>query len=357
MEIIKYGLSGEKVLDVQRRLKLLGYDLGKTEIDGIFGENTKKAVKMFQQDRGLLITGFFDFETWQELVDAGYNLGDRMMYLKEPPFRGDDVKKLQVMLKTLGFYKDNENGIFCKNTRSALIDFQKNMGLPSDGMLGGNTLDYLNSLKRIIETRTTSNFPLVKNKQEKNRSEVKIILDYGLDISDEARDEIYLKDKIYILKGIAGYCHDYFSEKGLEASFTVHDVNQDFFLTDRISFANKSDADILISINLNYSTNSSACGSSTYYFKGLKSYSISGEIIANLIQDKIVDRLDAEDCRTHGRSYAILKATSTLSVLVEPGFISNTRERGQLLDSGYQQNISACICDATIEYIDQYYNK
>jgi N-acetylmuramoyl-L-alanine amidase len=357
LEIIKQGLSGEKVLDIQRRLKLLGYGLGKTEIDGIFGEDTRNAVQKFQQDRGLLITGVVDFETWQELVDAGYHLGDRMMYLKEPPFRGDDVKRLQVMLKTLGFYKNNENGIFCKQTRSALIDFQKNMGLPPDGMLGEITLHYLNSLKRIIESRTTSNFPLVKNKQEKHRSEVKIIIDYGLDISDETKDEVYLKDKVYILKGITGYCYACFRAKGLETAYTVHDVTQNLFLNDRISFANKSDADILISVNLNYSTNIHASGSSTYYFKGLKSYSISGEIIANLIQDKIVEKLKATDCRTHGRSYAILKATSMISILVEPGFISNSKEREQLLDSGYQQNIARCICDATIEYINQYYNK
>jgi N-acetylmuramoyl-L-alanine amidase len=357
LEIIKQGLSGERVLDIQRRLRLLGYDLGQTEIDGIFGKDTKKAVKKFQQDRGLLITGIVDFETWQELVDAGYKLGDRMIYLKEPPFRGDDVKKLQVMLKTLGFYKNNENGIFCRQTRSALIDFQKNMGLPSDGMVGDGTLNYLNSLKRIIESRTTSNFPLVKNKQEKNRSEVKIILDYGLDISDETKDEFYIKDKIYILKGITDYCYGSFKKEGFVSFYTVDDLSQNFFLSDRIRSANKSDADILISVNLNYSANSNASGSSTYFFKGLKSYSIPGKTIATLIQDMIIKNLGAIDCRTHGRSYAILKATSMISILVEPGFISNSAEREKLLSSDYQQTISGCICDATIAYINQYYNQ
>ncbi|MBM3712877.1 MAG: N-acetylmuramoyl-L-alanine amidase, partial [Actinobacteria bacterium] len=41
----KKGITGSKVVDVQRRLKLLGYDLGKSEIDGIIGPETKEAVK------------------------------------------------------------------------------------------------------------------------------------------------------------------------------------------------------------------------------------------------------------------------------------------------------------------------
>ena len=87
METIKRNSSGEKVTDLQRRLKLLGYDLEVKDIDGIFGLYTEDAVRKFQQDRGLLVTGVIDQETWQELVDAGYKIGERMLYLKYPPLR------------------------------------------------------------------------------------------------------------------------------------------------------------------------------------------------------------------------------------------------------------------------------
>ena len=49
MEIMKRNSSGEKVTDLQRRLKLLGYSLGITDIDGVFGIETEKAVRKFQQ--------------------------------------------------------------------------------------------------------------------------------------------------------------------------------------------------------------------------------------------------------------------------------------------------------------------
>ncbi len=115
MEIIRRNSSGEKVTDLQRRLKLLGYDLGVTDIDGIFGIETENAVRKLQQDRGLLVTGAIDQETWQELVDAGYKIGERMLYLKRPPFRGDDVRNLQLWLKHLVFIIIMRMAYFVKN--------------------------------------------------------------------------------------------------------------------------------------------------------------------------------------------------------------------------------------------------
>ena len=97
MKVMRKNSSGPEVTDLQRRLKLLGYDLGSTGVDGIFGPRTADAVKEFQQDRGLRASGVVDQETWQELVDAGYKIGDRLLYLKNPPFRGDDVKTLQLV--------------------------------------------------------------------------------------------------------------------------------------------------------------------------------------------------------------------------------------------------------------------
>ena len=80
MKVMKKNSSGKPVTDLQRRLKLLDFDLGITGVDGIFGERTVDAVKRFQQDRGLRASGVVDQETWQELVDAGYKIGDRLLF-------------------------------------------------------------------------------------------------------------------------------------------------------------------------------------------------------------------------------------------------------------------------------------
>lgn len=355
MEIIKKGSSGEKVVDIQRRLRLLGYDLGASEIDGIFGCETESAVKKFQQSRGLLVTGVVDQETWQELVDAGYKIGDRLLYLKYPPFRGDDVKILQSWLKTLGFYPYNENGIFCERTQKALVEFQKNMNIPDDGIVGEETLQHLKNLKKIIIAKKSSNFPLIGNYEDKGREgEIKIILDYGEDINDIQNGEKYYREKIYICRSIVNFCKDMLVKKGIKTILTVNEnESQSLFLFDRINYANKSNGDILISINLNYSIDARANGSSCFYFKGLKSYSIAGKRIADLIQSKLVNNLKILDCRIHGANYAILKETSMTSVLVEPAFISNLVEREKLKDSGYQKSISSYIAEAVIEFIEE----
>ncbi|MBM3708247.1 MAG: hypothetical protein FJW69_07940 [Actinobacteria bacterium] len=349
----KKGITGSKVVDVQRRLKLLGYDLGKSEIDGIIGPETKEAVKKFQQDRGIVVTGFVDEETWQELVDAGYKIGDRLLYLKQPPFRGDDVKTLQLWLKTLGFYKSDENGIFCDKTQKALIEFQKNMNILADGIFGESTLQYFSNLRRILDSQKSSSYPFIKESiRSKELGVIKVLLDYGENINDMKSDIKFFKDKIYICKSISNFCRDLLLSSGIESAVTVSEFgNSSLFLHDRIVYANKSNADILISLNLGFSSDAGANGSSCYYFKGVKSYSETGKIIANLIQDRLVASLNFLDCRVHGASYSILRETTMTAVVVEPAFISNLKDRENLLNTEYQMGISKSIAEAVIEFL------
>jgi len=61
MKSMKKNSSGSTVTDLQRRLKFLDYDLGVTNVDGIFGERTIDAVKKFQQDRGAMMSRLFSY--------------------------------------------------------------------------------------------------------------------------------------------------------------------------------------------------------------------------------------------------------------------------------------------------------
>ncbi len=353
MEIVKRNSSGEKVTDLQRRLKLLGYDIGTKDVDGFFGLDTENAVRKFQQDRGLLVTGIIDQETWQELVDAGYKIGERMLYLKYPPFRGDDVRTIQLWLKTLGFYPYNENGIFCERTHRALIEFQNNMSIADDGIVGEETLQHLRSLKRIIVSKETSNFPINKSIEEK-LCDNKIILDYSENLEDTASSEKYLNEKIYICRSIVNFCRDMLLKKGIEILLSSSkNERRNLFLYDRIEYANRSEASLLVSVDLNYSEDKDANGCSCFYFKGLKSYSLPGYRIANIMQDKIIGNLKVLDCRVHGSNYAILKATTMTSVLVEPAFISNYKERERIKKTGYQMKISESMVEAILEYLNE----
>ncbi len=94
----------------------------------------------FQQRRDLLVDGEVGDNTWRELVETGYTLGDRLLYLREPQFRGDDVLALQVKLNLLGFNAGPERGVHDEDVERAVLDFQRNAGLVADGIVGPTTL-------------------------------------------------------------------------------------------------------------------------------------------------------------------------------------------------------------------------
>jgi N-acetylmuramoyl-L-alanine amidase len=105
----------------------------------MFGAGTAAAVEAFQHARGLRVDGACGPQTWAALVEAGFRLGDRFLYLRRPMLRGDDVADLQRRLSALGFDTGRVDGIFGELTSTALAEFQRNMGLPVDAILGGST--------------------------------------------------------------------------------------------------------------------------------------------------------------------------------------------------------------------------
>lgn len=103
-------------------------------------------MRAFQVARGLQADGVCDLQTWTAIVEAGYELGDRLLYLRRPMQRGDDVAELQRRLGTLGFDPGRIDGIFGPTTVRALTEFQSNAGLPPDGIAGHESVALLDRL-------------------------------------------------------------------------------------------------------------------------------------------------------------------------------------------------------------------
>jgi N-acetylmuramoyl-L-alanine amidase len=147
--VLRPGDTGEAVRDLQRRLLALGHPVPLEEL-GRFGPATERELRVFQERRSLRIDGICGRETWNALVESGFRLGDRMLYVRRPMLRGDDVAELQRRLNTLGFDAGKEDGIFGPDTADALTEFQRNAGLGCDGIFGPDTAD---ALARIGELR------------------------------------------------------------------------------------------------------------------------------------------------------------------------------------------------------------
>ncbi len=150
MALYRHGDSGEAVRDIQERLVALGYATG-PDPEGEFGEATRAAVEAFQQSRNLTSDGMVGRETWRTLVDAGFRLGDRMLYYRLPMLHGEDVATLQRDLNALGFDTGNVDGIFGPNTLRAVIDFQQNRLMAEDGVVGPQVVGELSLMVRATQ--------------------------------------------------------------------------------------------------------------------------------------------------------------------------------------------------------------
>lgn len=103
--------------------------------------------------------------------------------------------------------------------------------------------------------------------------------------------------------------------------------------------------DVFMSIHLN-SSHASAWGSQVFYYKK----SEQGKALAQCIHQKMKDvtgtKKDISSCE-----FYVLRATQSLGVLIECGFISNANERGQLRNEKYHQKLSRSISDGIENYL------
>lgn len=143
---LELGEVGESVVDLHRLLTLAGYLVETVHLDQ-FSQATHDAVKAFQRKRGLEATGVVGGETWKSLAEAAHNFGERLLCRRTPMMRGDDVAELQLLLGSLGFDTGWIDGIFGPETEDAVADFQRNAGLPVDGVAGPTTIATLTRLR------------------------------------------------------------------------------------------------------------------------------------------------------------------------------------------------------------------
>lgn len=115
-QTLAYGDSGDRVREIQQRLTDLGYYTGK--VSGNYLEGTRYAVRRFQKDYGIDVTGEVDGETEVLLFSAEYRL---LTYGME----GDDVLRVQEQLHLLEYYNGKLSGNYLEGTTAAVKAFQE----------------------------------------------------------------------------------------------------------------------------------------------------------------------------------------------------------------------------------------
>jgi N-acetylmuramoyl-L-alanine amidase len=341
--LIKPGQRSGAVRDIQRRLLGLDYQIVAAELDGTFGDSTLAAIRSFQERRGLVADGLVGTETWRELVEASWRLGDRTLYLRAAYLRGDDVRSLQERLGALGFDVGRIDGIFGPRTARAVREFQANYGIPADAIVGRSTLRALAGLPALGgETSAAA----VREREELRRfgpgvAGLHVVIDPGHGGDDAG------------FTGPGGHRESEVSftiARRLEAVLSAWGVlvyptrEQDASPTDsqRASLANALGADLYLSIHCAGSGSEVPRGTATYYFGHERFRSEAGARLAECIHAEVV-AVGFDDAGTHGKQYAILRETRMPAVQVEPGHLTNAGDEALLADPRTQRRIAEAI--------------
>lgn len=338
MILVRKGHWGRKVVDVQTKLSRLGFDLGRTGIDGIFGLETEKAVKHFQERRSLEVDGVVGPETWGELVEASYHLGDRLLYLKEPPFRGDDVREIQATLNNLGFNAGRVSGVFVSQTGKAVREFQKNVGLPVDGIVGETTIEAMDNLRMRIrsgeitgvwdrELKVPSASPL---------QDRRIAIDFTQ--NEQAAQLGRLLGNLF--------------EQEEVRVFYLSDAGEKLDVLKRAKVANQKEVDILISIDVGRSGKKEDRGSQCCYFATGDFFSARSKSLAELIQRELTSTLNLASQGVEGKNLTILRGTKMPAVVVKPAFITNLSDAKLLQDESFAKKVARAILAAVRCYFE-----
>ncbi|MDZ8091932.1 MAG: peptidoglycan-binding protein [Nostoc sp. DedQUE05] len=134
---LSQGKTGAAVTRLQQRLRQLGYF--KTNPTGNFGRITKDAVIAFQRSYRITANGIVNRQTWNALMGSSPTPGRSSLSTQQ-------VRELQVRLRQLGYLNADATGNVGPMTREAVIAFQRNNGLPVDGIANAQVLD---SVRRV----------------------------------------------------------------------------------------------------------------------------------------------------------------------------------------------------------------
>lgn len=146
---LENGDEGDFVKEVQQDLIEAGFSLPRYGADGIYGQETQKAVKKFQRTYGLRDDGLVGENTLNKLKEVvgsskpinDFPLPDGILQRGDT---GPKVKQVQRAIKAVGVSLELIDGIYGPLTEEAVRTFQSRYAdLANDGIYGPNTKEFL----------------------------------------------------------------------------------------------------------------------------------------------------------------------------------------------------------------------
>ncbi|GGA64830.1 peptidoglycan-binding protein [Ornithinibacillus halotolerans] len=132
------GKSNEGSIIIKQQLVDLGY-LDLKNPTPLYGSQTEKAVKAFQRDYDLVVSGIAEEVTLtklDEVLSNSLKVGDK----------GSAVIELKEQMNRLGFPINNTTNTFGVETEKAVNNFQKHYGLIASGVVNPKTVNKIESI-------------------------------------------------------------------------------------------------------------------------------------------------------------------------------------------------------------------
>jgi N-acetylmuramoyl-L-alanine amidase len=336
------------VVEIRSRLTLLGL-VGPPE-DGaddpeLFDAGLDHAVRAFQQQRGLSVDGIVGVSTYRILEEARWRLGDRLLtFVAGNLLAGDDVLTLQRRLLGLGFKVGKVDGRFGQATEQGVRDFQRNVGVHADGTCGPSTLKALSRLAPMVRGGS----PNAMRAQERIRREGPqltgkvVVIDPSVGHFDDPAVRLRADA---ITADLARRIEGRLVATGVQAFLTNTGGATEATEVERAEFANRAEAHLCISLQVDWSANPGAAGVSTYFY-GSEVHGVAssvGERFAGLVQREIVARTGLGDLRSHAKTWDMLRRTRMPAVRIDAGYLTNPGDAARLADPAFRDVLAEAV--------------
>lgn len=354
----RLGDTGDPVAEIRARLVQLSFLDDRATDPKVFDDALDRAVRAFQQQRGLSADGVVGPSTFRVMEEARWRLGDRLLtHLPGSMMSGDDVLSLQQRLLGLGFKVGRADGLFGHRTEQGVRDFQRNIGIPPDGTCGPATLKALARLS----PRVRGGEPNALRAEERIRragprlTGKVVVIDpaevdpAGLDVAP-----LLVTRGNEMVRDLARRVEGRLAATGVQAFLTHQSVagtgagvpaDADARQAERAAFANRTDANLCVSLHLDASSNPDASGVATYFY-GNDAHGVRssvGERFAGLVQREIVARTDLVDLRAHPKTWELLRRTRMPAVRVDVGYLTNPGDAARLADPAFRDVVAEAI--------------
>ncbi len=187
---------------------------------------------------------------------------------------------------------------------------------------------------------------VVNKKQAEISNLFKVVIDAGHGGSDVGATRCNIYEKDITLK-IAKLVEKKLNEKKVK-TYMVRDKDKTVSLAERSDFSNNIKPDAFVSIHVNSSTNDTSYGVETHWYKedskACAKY-VHGEMAKKTKSWSTIDR------GLFNSKFYVINHTEAPAILCEIGFISNKKEREEIIKAKRQEETAQAIADGIYKYL------